>query len=78
MQSSIFLSRSSAVSRSPWPTPAFAAMSLYFTALANGTSRFYPYDEFEVFVEAAGFEIERVHDGLGMEHTLLVCRKKKA
>ena len=26
-------------------------------ALANGTSRFYPYDEFEVFVEAAGFEI---------------------
>ena len=77
MRSSIFLSRSSAVSRSPWPTPALR-MSLYFTALANGTSRFYPYDEFEVFVEAAGFEIERVHDGLGMEHTLLVCRKKKA
>lgn len=68
------------IGRQPFPVAdaCLAAMSLYFTALANGTSRFYPYDEFEVFVEAAGFEIERVHDGLGMEHTLLVCRKKKA
>lgn len=68
------------IGRQPFPVAdaCLAAMSLYFTALANGTSRFYPYDEFEVFVEAAGFEIERVHDSLGMEHTLLVCRKKKA
>lgn len=57
------------IGRQPFPVAdaCLAAMSLYFTALANGTSRFYPYDEFEVFVEAAGFEIERVHDGLGME-----------
>lgn len=68
------------IGRQPFPVAdaCLAAMSLYFTALANGTSRFYPYDEFEVFVEAAGFEVERVHDGLGMEHTLLVCRKKTA
>ena len=66
------------IGRQPFPVAdaCLAAMSLYFTALANGTSRFYPYDEFAIYLEAAGFEIERVHDGLGMEHTLLVCRKK--
>lgn len=66
------------IGRQPFPVAdaCLAAMSLYFTALANGTSRFYPYDEFVIYLEAAGFEIERIHDGLGMEHTLLVCRKK--
>lgn len=66
------------IGRQPFPVAdaCLAAMSLYFTALANGTSRFYPYDEFVICLEAAGFEVERVHDGLGMEHTLLVCRKK--
>ena len=52
-----------------------AAYSLYFTVMANGTSRFYSLEDFECFLAAAGFVIERVHDGLGTGHTLIACRK---
>jgi ubiquinone/menaquinone biosynthesis C-methylase UbiE len=48
--------------------------SLYFTALANGTSQMYRSDTFLACVAAAGLVIEDQHDGLGISHTLLVCQ----
>ncbi|EJP4075260.1 methyltransferase [Atlantibacter sp.] len=52
------------------------ASSLYFTAMANGNSRFYSATTFIKLVEQAGFEIEQRHDDLGVGHTLLVCQKR--
>jgi hypothetical protein len=50
------------------------AGSLYFTCMANGTSRFYRADVFAGLVAQAGLVIEREVDKLGTgEHTLLVC-----
>jgi hypothetical protein len=49
--------------------------SLYFSALANGNSQMYRSGLFLSLVDAAGFEVEEQHDGLGV-HTLLVCRRK--
>jgi hypothetical protein len=48
--------------------------SLYFTAIANGTSQMYRSDTFLACVREAGLEIEQQHDNLGVSHTLLVCR----
>jgi ubiquinone/menaquinone biosynthesis C-methylase UbiE len=48
--------------------------SLYFTAIANGTSQLYRSDTFLACVHAAGLEVEEQHDELGISHTLLVCR----
>lgn len=52
------------------------AASLYFTAMANGTSRFYSYETFADCLEQAGFVVESRTDHIGYGHTLLVCRKK--
>lgn len=52
-----------------------AAFSLYFTAIANGTSRFYRKDEFLRFIEDAGLKLEKSVDDLGTGHSLLICRK---
>jgi len=49
--------------------------SLYFTAIANGNSQMYRSTTFLACVKAAGLEIERQHDELGLSHTLLVCRR---
>jgi ubiquinone/menaquinone biosynthesis C-methylase UbiE len=49
--------------------------SLYFTSMANGNSQMYHSDVFEGFIRAAGLETEAAHDGLGVCHTLLICRK---
>ena len=49
--------------------------SLYFTAIANGNSQMYRSTTFLACVHAAGLEVERQHDELGLSHTLLVCRK---
>ncbi|MFG6370855.1 methyltransferase [Turicimonas muris] len=53
-----------------------AAMSLYFTAIANGTSRFYQVSEFEKCIEDAGLVVEEEVGPLGTGHTLLICRTK--
>ncbi len=52
-----------------------SAFSLYFTALANGTSKFYTLDDFRRFAAAADLEIEEQHDGLGTGHTLLILKR---
>lgn len=50
--------------------------SLYFTAIANGTSQMYRSTTFLACIDAAGLEIEAQHHELGMSHTLLVCRPR--
>ncbi len=50
--------------------------SVYFTAMANGNSKMYHSDDMLRCVEAAGLEVETIHDGLGMGHSILVCRKQ--
>lgn len=48
--------------------------SLYFTALANGNSKMYHSEDMEKLVERSGLTIERIHDGLGQGHSIMVCR----
>jgi 2-polyprenyl-3-methyl-5-hydroxy-6-metoxy-1,4-benzoquinol methylase len=50
------------------------ASSLYFTCMANGTSRMYHSRDMVQCVEAAGLRVEEDIDGLGISHTLLRCR----
>jgi hypothetical protein len=64
-----------------WDRQRFAAASfclqmtsLYFAAIANGNSQMYHSSTFLACVRAAGLEVEVEHDGLGVSHTLLVCR----
>ncbi|MGQ9425126.1 class I SAM-dependent methyltransferase [Gilvimarinus sp. F26214L] len=49
------------------------ATSLYFTCVANGSSRMYRYDEFRPLVEQSGLIIES-EQHLNFGHSLLVCR----
>jgi len=49
--------------------------SLYFTALANGNSKMYHSDDMESLVVKAGLKVETIHDGLGLGHSIMVCRK---
>ena len=49
--------------------------SLYFTAMANGNSKMYHSDDMKRCVEAAGLEIEETVDGLGLGHSIMICRK---
>ena len=51
------------------------AFSLYFTALANGTSKFYSLTDFEHFARSAELTIETVHHNLGTGHSLLVLKR---
>lgn len=47
------------------------ATSLYFTCLANGTSRIYHSDDLIAIARRAGFDVIAQHDNLGVNHTLL-------
>ncbi len=62
-----------------YPIAAFCVqqLSLYFTALANGTSQMYRSTTFLACVRKAGFEVEKQHDGLGAHcaSTLLICKR---
>ncbi len=51
--------------------------SVYFTAMANGKSKMYHSDDMVGCVENAGLEIETVIDGLGMGHSIMICKKKQ-
>ncbi|MCW8194111.1 methyltransferase domain-containing protein [Proteobacteria bacterium 005FR1] len=53
------------------------ATSLYFTCVANGTSRMYRYDEFRPLVEQSGLHIES-EQHLSFGHTLMICRLPSA
>ena len=47
------------------------ATSLYFTCVANGTSRIYHSDDLIAIARRAGFDVIAQHDNLGVNHTLL-------
>lgn len=49
--------------------------SLYFTAIANGVSRFFNSGEFMECLAAACFKVRSVRDGLGLGHTLIIAEK---
>ncbi|MDR2626987.1 MAG: SAM-dependent methyltransferase [Dysgonamonadaceae bacterium] len=53
-----------------------AQISLYFTALANGNSKMYHSEDMIHCVKTAGLTVEKIYDGLGKGHSILVCRKK--
>jgi ubiquinone/menaquinone biosynthesis C-methylase UbiE len=63
--------------RQEHPAAAFSlqASSLYFTCLANGTSRMYKFSDIAPLVETAGLRIEQVSDTLGICSTLVTCRR---
>jgi len=50
--------------------------SLYFTAMANGNSKMYHSDDMRRCVENAGLEVEKMVDGLGLGHSIMICKKK--
>ncbi|HET9734187.1 MAG TPA: class I SAM-dependent methyltransferase [Burkholderiales bacterium] len=52
------------------------ASSLYFTCLANGSSRMYKASDIAAMVEAAGMTIERVTGILGICSSLMICRRR--
>jgi hypothetical protein len=52
-----------------------AQTSLYFTALANGNSKMYYSPDMEHCVQAAGLTVEKIHDNLGLGHSIMECRK---
>lgn len=51
------------------------ATSLYFTCLANGTSRMYHSQELIAITQRAGFDVNAQYDDLAVGHTLLHLRK---
>lgn len=50
------------------------AISLYFTCLVNGTSRFYRRENIVELIQQAGLTIEHEAEHIGVGHTLLCCR----
>ncbi|CAN5571155.1 methyltransferase [soil metagenome] len=50
--------------------------SLYFTALANGTSQMYSAATFFNCIDRAGFDIVEEVDNIGLSQTLLKCKKR--
>lgn len=53
------------------------AVSLYFTAVANGNSRMYHSRDMKACIEEAGLCVTDEKDNIGLGHTLLCCRPSK-
>lgn len=53
-----------------------SAFSLYFTAIANGTSCFRSKEDMVGLISKSGLNIEEIIDGLGTGHSLIICKKK--
>ncbi len=47
--------------------------SLYFTAIANGNSKMYHSDDMTRLINEAGLKVEKMYDGLGQGHSIIVC-----
>ncbi|GHS87450.1 O-methyltransferase [Campylobacterota bacterium] len=53
---------------------ALTHTSLYFTAIANGNSKMYAFDDMQQCLHAAGLELTHIHENIGAhEYTLLEC-----
>jgi ubiquinone/menaquinone biosynthesis C-methylase UbiE len=65
--------------RQKFETAAFCLQqtSLYFTAVANGTSQMYSAKIFLQCIDDAGFDIIEQIDKIGLSQTLLKCKKRK-
>lgn len=48
--------------------------SLYFTDIANGNSKMYNTEDLSECIKNAGLIIEKIHDNLGLGHSILVCK----
>ena len=57
-------------------TYSLHATSLYFTAVANGNSQMYHSQDILQIIEKAGFVVDKLHEIIGMSHTLIKCKKK--
>jgi hypothetical protein len=44
--------------------------------MANGNSKMYHSDDLTRLVEQAGMAVEKVHDGLGQGHSIMICKLK--
>ncbi|MDR1791900.1 MAG: SAM-dependent methyltransferase [Bacteroidales bacterium] len=64
--------------RQRFPTASFclAQISLYFTALANGNSKMFNFNDIQSYIESVGLNIVAIYDQLGLGHSLLEVRKK--
>lgn len=56
---------------------ALTMTSLYFSAMANGNSKMYNTEDLHHCIKSAGLEIEKICDGLGHGHSILICRIAK-
>lgn len=65
--------------RQKYVSSAFALTmtSLYFSALANGNSKMYHSNDMARLAEQAGLEVEHIYDGLGLGHSIMVCKRKE-
>lgn len=61
--------------RQRFETSAFclAQTSVYFTAMANGNSKMYYSADMIRIIEKAGLKIEKIHDHIGLGHSILEC-----
>jgi hypothetical protein len=50
--------------------------SPYFTAIANGNSKIHRSDTIQAWAESSGFTLERVIDGLGVSHSLMIFARQ--
>ncbi len=48
-------------------------ISLYFTAMANGSSKMFHSPDLVRLIEGAGLKVAEIHDGLGWGHSLFRC-----
>ena len=64
--------------RQRFETAAYALtqISLYFTALANGNSKMYHSEDMIRCIENAGLAVEKIKDGIGKGHSIVVCRQR--
>lgn len=51
------------------------AFSLYFTAIANGYSRFFSTKMLTDLIEQAGLKVGKIYDGLGISNSLFICSR---
>jgi len=52
-----------------------AMASVYFTAMANGNSKMFFSEDLFRMVRQSGLELEECKDGLGLGHSVLICKK---
>ncbi len=48
--------------------------SIYFTAMANGNSKMYYSEDLVSIIKDSGLQVERIIDGIGQGHSILVCK----